>query len=646
VRLLRRLRDGLYRWWDRRRRRRLYEDANRSDPDVEFLGLWDTVAAYGLPIDELTRGWDYWIWPLTPADHTLHAKVRRARHALSLNDERQTFFPLLIDETGQAPAASIDQERITQVWFAGVHGNVGGGYPDDSLALTPLVWMATEAEKRGLRFMPHLRQTLRREVPDFWLERSTPCAPSHDSRKGLAAYYRYHPRPVDRLCRPLGDPVLVQTPKIHQSVFERIRDSGDRYAPFNLPQHYQVVMPDGRLLGGGHNAPANPFEDPAQARSRANGQERAWNLVWWRRILYFSTLAVTLTLLFLPYLDVWEQVPVLPWKKPGDVLAVVASFLPSFASGWIERYQRNALVLFGGAALLWLLMRRSSRVDAQIGAVMREVWEGQGFAAGAGNLAIPPPTDWLARLRNSMRYRRALFFFSHTFWPNVFGVSMLVLLLVALPIRAAFLVARSGGMVCQSSAGEELNGAGPWEVSLPPEELCHATGHRLKAGEMYRLEVALPHQCKEDDCGPKDTRPQCVTGAPWFDKQYSVDSADGFSSLRGFVYPVALPARRLLMTRWMAPVAAIGAHFPEQHAIGERTEFRAGRDGPLLLYVNDAVLPWPRWSYFYENNRGAPAKVRITRLPSVGQAPPVEEKYDPFNCATRTRQAAVRSSER
>jgi hypothetical protein len=49
-------------------------------------------------------------------------------------------------------ARSIGDEQVSQVWFAGVHSNVGGGYPDDALAFVPFVWMMTEAEHCGLRF--------------------------------------------------------------------------------------------------------------------------------------------------------------------------------------------------------------------------------------------------------------------------------------------------------------------------------------------------------------------------------------------------------------------------------------------------------------------------------------------------------------
>src|SRR5262249_31154975 len=77
----------------------------KHDPDerpvehIAFLGLWDTVAAYGLPVDEMTRGVSRYLWPLELPDRQLNPKVRKACHALALDDERTTFHPLLWDES-------------------------------------------------------------------------------------------------------------------------------------------------------------------------------------------------------------------------------------------------------------------------------------------------------------------------------------------------------------------------------------------------------------------------------------------------------------------------------------------------------------------------------------------------------------------
>src|SRR5664280_1155433 len=74
---------------------------------IRFLGLWDTVAAYGLPIDEMTRGVDQYLWPLELPDRKLWSKVERACHALALDDERTTFHPILWDESAQYPRIQI-----------------------------------------------------------------------------------------------------------------------------------------------------------------------------------------------------------------------------------------------------------------------------------------------------------------------------------------------------------------------------------------------------------------------------------------------------------------------------------------------------------------------------------------------------------
>src|SRR5712691_6238780 len=121
-------------------------------PTIEFIGLWDTVAAYGLPMDEMTRGISNWVWPLELPNRILSTKVNFARHALALDDERTTFHPVLWTEqaVGTPPPsvpATIDGEKLVQVWFVGMHANVGGGYPDDAVAFVPLFWLLSEAQK-------------------------------------------------------------------------------------------------------------------------------------------------------------------------------------------------------------------------------------------------------------------------------------------------------------------------------------------------------------------------------------------------------------------------------------------------------------------------------------------------------------------
>ena len=97
---LRNLRDGFIRVERKLTKRPTYAEIKKDNhkPRVAFIGVFDTVAAYGMPLAELTRGIDKWVWPLSMPNYRLSDKVDAARHALSLDDERGTFHPLLWDE--------------------------------------------------------------------------------------------------------------------------------------------------------------------------------------------------------------------------------------------------------------------------------------------------------------------------------------------------------------------------------------------------------------------------------------------------------------------------------------------------------------------------------------------------------------------
>ena len=143
-------------------------------------------------------------------NNALSSKVLRARHALSLDDERDTFHPLLWDETVEPPVEAGKTGRLQQIWFAGVHSNVGGGYADDSLSYVPLQWMMGECAEPisgqpGLRFLPADWQEVRSPPDDF--------GRLYDSRSGVGAYYRYQPRRIAaRLENPSPHALMMQDP--------------------------------------------------------------------------------------------------------------------------------------------------------------------------------------------------------------------------------------------------------------------------------------------------------------------------------------------------------------------------------------------------------------------------------------------------
>jgi hypothetical protein len=110
--------------------------ARRTRPcPIHFMGLWDTVKAYG------------WVIPRSYPALRHNTSVRTVRHAVAL-DERRALFQM----TGWA-SAHID---VKEVWFAGDHSDVGGGHENGNSALADasLRWMLGEATSAGLQLDP------------------------------------------------------------------------------------------------------------------------------------------------------------------------------------------------------------------------------------------------------------------------------------------------------------------------------------------------------------------------------------------------------------------------------------------------------------------------------------------------------------
>jgi uncharacterized protein (DUF2235 family) len=173
---------------------------SHPDAEIAFIGVWDTVGALGIPIDGfrpplLSRRWTF-------HDTTLSRFVLNAYHAISIDERRRPFVPTLwvkkVAEDGTVEEPPKHQ-TVSQVWFAGVHSDVGGGYPDPSLSEIPLRWIADRARTCGLVLKPdhliistgrveeHKRRNGTALAPD-------PCGPKHDS---ITLFYRLL-RPLDR----------------------------------------------------------------------------------------------------------------------------------------------------------------------------------------------------------------------------------------------------------------------------------------------------------------------------------------------------------------------------------------------------------------------------------------------------------------
>jgi len=377
--------------WVFRKLRNLFvsarHDKNERPVDrVAFLGLWDTVAAYGLPIDEMTRGVSRYLWPLEFPDRQLHPAVRKACHALSLDDERTTFHPLLWDESPEMVATGTrktDSERITQVWFAGVHSNVGGGYPDDSLAHVSLTWMLSEARSRGLT----LKAAPGADPDAFTRVRSTQDKDGriYDSRNGLGGYYRYGPRSVAALSDTKfsddkRDCVKIAIPKIHESVFDRITVDAHLYAPVGLPPVYEILTYDERIVSPDNLIvrPNKPkYEGSGSARHREKTQEHVvGSSIWRRRLIYFLTVIASIYLLTYPLTSTAPATAefTTPLRPLSDVIRMVGLVLPGAASRWINAYAREPLWFVLCAGLVGVLLWLSASLQGRITDQMRRAW--------------------------------------------------------------------------------------------------------------------------------------------------------------------------------------------------------------------------------------------------------------------------------
>ncbi len=603
---LRAIRDWVFRLLERRRP---YTGAGNVRPQVPFVGLWDTVDAYGLPIDEMTRGWDKWVWPLSMADRRCPPIVDKLCHAVALDDERQTFHPVLLDESDEPECAHTDDERLTQIWFAGSHSNVGGGYPDDSLAHVPLRWMAREACAKGLRLHEH--------VTSEWAARADPNGPLFDSRSGLGSYYRYNPRSIKTLTDDRFAKVSVPRPKVHESVFRRIQVGRDDYSPIVLPERYAVVREGGAIAA----AADNPWEHPTQSRSRCADQERVWNVVWWRRVAYFTTVGLTALLFARPFVIDASAGGVLATPSNGlsGVIGLLSTFLPDMARPWVEFYQHRPIQLLILGALIAALLSASTHLQRSITDSMRGLWDAT--VAQPPTVVTPssPPADWVYRLRSHRWYRSAFDYVTQKAFPLIFGFGCLAALVVVVAgtaNRMAFAAASAAGTTCIDAAPRAWDGS-PTTLQMVSAELCQQTGLELKQGQAYRVEIVLPNNAA------------VPAEAQWKDDWLQVDTPAGVSSGEYLPLVLALPFRRVLTARWFVPMVRVGDHLAEYHRLDQLEEIPAdvlsprpgagGRrvrgfveftptfTGQLFLFVNDAVLPGPWLKALYENNHGTAA---------------------------------------
>jgi uncharacterized protein (DUF2235 family) len=685
TRLVRHLRDRLGARRDRRRGLTPYDPGDNLHPVLRFVGVWDTVAAYGGPIAEITRAIDNWIFPLSMPDYQLSYRVDCARHALALDDQRDAFLPLLWDEVAEGARETAAEQtrkaawakvletlgpdkreerrkhvraawlsrserrrwrdRLRQVWFTGMHADVGGGYPDESLSYVSLLWMMEEAEKAGLRTLDVIKERFIALANSF--------GPLHDSRSGLGAYYRYQPRkiaawidPPDKASLMLRDPDvgpkgkdqgLLRTVRIHESVIARIADGTDRYAPISLPMRFEIVPPqrEGETSNQADSetdgSPRTPPPPPSlvsrelrerlrcRARRRFAFQENDWDLVLRRRIVYFLTVIATLMLALMPWTVGFTQLESLC----GDDRCVLPSmidamkvFVPGFAERWIDSFASHPVPFFVLVFAIAILLGTGSAIERRMHDRAYRNW-----------MAAVGETPWrrrwhptrLRRLRESSGYQRAVRVAKWFVLPGFFGLLMVAAILYLLLIGAtqAWLAYNEPRDVhfCRSQRVPPPRIKAPVQFDLDISNPCVPAPGSVARGTSYDIVLQLPL----DDKGE----------ILWRDGNTTEGSPIGIEAGRlphGAGY-FGAPLRRLIGHDYLQPAIAIRrggiggfhrTHIRALELVPDKIEpgryvgrFTAELGGSLHMFVNDSALPFGLGRFMYDNNCGV-AQVTIT----------------------------------
>ena len=116
---------------------------SRFDIQIQVVGVFDTVGSLGIPripwLETLhlqTRSTKEYLF----YDTKLNNHIKYAFQALALDEHRSAFSPAVWEKPDDC------QTHLRQVWFPGVHSNIGGGYPDQGMANITLAWMMAQVE--------------------------------------------------------------------------------------------------------------------------------------------------------------------------------------------------------------------------------------------------------------------------------------------------------------------------------------------------------------------------------------------------------------------------------------------------------------------------------------------------------------------
>lgn len=205
-----------------------------------FVGVWDTVASLGYFLGKKFNNCN------------LNYDVQSGCHAIAIDEQRRKFQVSLWNEKNK-PA----EQHIEQVWFAGVHSDIGGWYQQRGLSDITLLWMLKKAEKQGLLLVDDWKASLNPQ----------PLGELHHSRVGLWRLWR----PIKRS--------IPNGARIHESVLTRMQNDSS-YQP-QLPSDYQIektpraYRPNSKCVAMLEKDFSPPWEKSTRKKTKASSRVAA-----------------------------------------------------------------------------------------------------------------------------------------------------------------------------------------------------------------------------------------------------------------------------------------------------------------------------------------------------------------------------------
>ncbi|PYE90441.1 DUF2235 domain-containing protein [Phyllobacterium leguminum] len=232
---------------------RLYERILDPDrPPIRLLGLFDTVAS-------VIESGPYIPRLASTAFTQKNRSVESVRHAVGIDERRTMFRPLLWPEGEEYwgnpfNRGAARRQDVREVWFRGVHDDIGGGLPEDksALAKVSLQWMMEETMPMGLIYRTQsVNEILYGKKPARHHVAPDPLAPIHNSMNWAWAILEFLPSRRPQGSRrpalfgwtlPLFERrVIPDDAFIHASVLERAEVTGA--LPENMPAEFRVEGP-------------------------------------------------------------------------------------------------------------------------------------------------------------------------------------------------------------------------------------------------------------------------------------------------------------------------------------------------------------------------------------------------------------------